>query len=414
MSQITDTPRPNTPPQVPDRSTSLGVATGYVAYNSEADAPSRAAKKKLKRSASTLNKYVDVDRWWFANDELMTAQGWDTCQIKHLKGIAALRESLGNQQEERIALHKGLNQNFDLTPQPSRNFVTLLLEFLEVQETRSSNLQSQFRKELIDVYGGYDEGRINIFCPVVGGFLDPERVKAAHIYPYVLGTTVMRMIFGDEGAGEIFHVRNGLLLADFVEKRFDKHHVGIVPAKDARLQRDGTIDRWVLNEVDDSIKDIRVGDINGTFADLHGKELTFRTLARPAARYLHIQYLIAMLRGRKHRKKLFKPKLPQDDNNDGRSGSTDARPVPWGTPGPYIRERMVRALVAEAGMRCLWNVTCKKWPFLKRPLQGTKRWLWRRILWGMAGRVGPPKWTRSDQAHDHRRPVCRFVFCRGG
>ncbi|KAF8536656.1 hypothetical protein BDD12DRAFT_278020 [Trichophaea hybrida] len=212
---------------------------------------------------------MDVDRWWFANDELvridldeavqqfevskllytqgkMTAQDWDTCQIGHLKGIAALRESLGNLQEERTALHKALNQNFDLTPQPSRNFVTLLLEFLEGQENRSSKLQSQFRKELIDIYGGYDEGRINIFCPVVGGFLDPERVKAAHIYPYVLGTTVMRMIFGDEGAGELFHVRNGLLLADFVEKRFDKHQVVIVPATDARLQRDRTIDRWVV------------------------------------------------------------------------------------------------------------------------------------------------------------------------
>ncbi|KAF8241976.1 hypothetical protein K440DRAFT_500640, partial [Wilcoxina mikolae CBS 423.85] len=172
---------------------------------------------------------------------------------------------------------------------------------------------------------------------------------AAHIYPYVLGTTVMRMIFGDEGVGELFHVRNGLLLADFVEKRFDKHQLVIVPAKDARLHQDGTIDRWVLNVVDDSIKDIRVIEINGTFADLHGKELTFRTSARPAARYLYFQYLIAMLRARKHGTKIFKPKLPQDDNNDGQSSSTDTRPVPWGTPGPYMRERMVRALVAEAG-----------------------------------------------------------------
>jgi hypothetical protein len=161
---------------------------------------------------------MDAEGRWFANDELvridldeavqhyeeskllytqgkMTAEDWDTCQIKHLNGIAALRESLRNLQKERTALHKALNQNFDLTPQPSRNFVTLLLEFLEGQETRSSKLRSQFRKELIDVHGGYDEG----CCPIVGGFLDPERVKAAHIYPYVLGTTVMRMIIGNAG-----------------------------------------------------------------------------------------------------------------------------------------------------------------------------------------------------------------------
>ena len=38
-------------------------------------------------------------------------------------------------------------------------------------------------------------------------------------------------------------MRSGLLLADFVEKRFDKHQLVIVPAKEAGLQRDGTIER---------------------------------------------------------------------------------------------------------------------------------------------------------------------------
>jgi hypothetical protein len=31
-----------------------------------------------------------------------------------------------------------------------------------------------------------------------------SRVKAAHIYPYALGTTVMAMLFGDESIGELF------------------------------------------------------------------------------------------------------------------------------------------------------------------------------------------------------------------
>ena len=105
----------------------------------------------------------------------------------------------------------------------------------------------------------------------------------------------------------------------------------------------------MLNVADDSIKDIRVIEINGTFADLHGKELVFTTSARPAARYLYFQYLIAMLRARKHGTKMFKPKPPQDDKNDGYNGSTDTCPFPSGTPGPYMRERMVRVLVAEAG-----------------------------------------------------------------
>ncbi|KAF8533053.1 hypothetical protein BDD12DRAFT_900614 [Trichophaea hybrida] len=175
-----------------------------------------------------------------------------------------------------------------------------------------------------------------------GRFIDPERVKAAHIYPFVLGTTVMRMIFGEQAVGELFHVRNGLLLSDSVEKRFDKHQVVIVPANGAKLQADGTIDRWILKLVDDAVKNIPMSDI-GTLADLHGRELQFRTTARPAARYLYFHYLLAMLRVRKRGRKIFRPQKTNDPVD------IESRPVPWGTPGPYILERMVRALIAEAG-----------------------------------------------------------------
>jgi hypothetical protein len=143
----------------------------------------------------------------------------------------------------------------------------------------------------------------------------------------------------------------------------------------------------VLNVADDSIEDIRVIEINGTFADLHGKELIFTTSARPAARYLYFQYLIAMLRARKHGTKMFKPKPPQDDKNHGYSGRTDTCPFPSGTLRPYLRECMVRVLVAEAGHEL----------FAERDFQEShsrkesKRWLWRCILSGMEARVGTPK-----------------------
>jgi len=56
---------------------------------------------------------------------------------------------------------------------------------------------------------------------------------------------------------------------------FDKHQVVIVLAKGAKLQVDGTIDRWVLKLVGDAVKDTPVSDVNGTFTDLHGREFQF-------------------------------------------------------------------------------------------------------------------------------------------
>lgn len=152
------------------------------------------------------------------------------------------------------------------------------------------------------------------------------------------------MLFGNDALGELFHTRNGLLLSTGVEKRFDKHQLVIVPANGTKLQEDGTIDRWVLKIVEDSIKGIFVADINGTFADLHDRELVFRTSARPAARYLYFHYLVAMLRAKKHGRKLY-----QKTETNGMQSIESDRPDPWGTFGPYLKERMVRALIAETG-----------------------------------------------------------------
>ncbi|KAF8541820.1 hypothetical protein BDD12DRAFT_877818 [Trichophaea hybrida] len=246
----------------------------------------------------------------------------------------------GQPSEGNVRLSPGTQH---LSPEPSKNFVSLLLEFLKGQETRSSKLQSKFQKQLLEVHRGWNEHRARVFCLVVGRFIDPERVKAAHIYPFVLGTTVMRMTFGEPAVGELFHVCNGLLLADSIETCFDKHQVVIVPANRAKLQAYRTIDRWVLKPVDDAVKNIPMSDVNGTFADLHVRALEFRTTACPAARYLYFHYLLAMLQMGKHGCKFFRRQKTDDH------GDIDSRPVPWVTPGIYIQERMVCALIAEAG-----------------------------------------------------------------
>lgn len=204
-------------------------------------------------------------------------------------------------------------------PEPSRNFVSLLLEFLDAQESRSSKKQSQFRKELAEAHQAWDDDHTGLFCPVAGMFVNPDIMTAAHVYPYFLGTTVMGMFFGEEAVGELFHVRSGLLLSKLFEKKFDKHLVVI----HCSCKWSKTATGWDNRPVgEDHAND------NKRFVDLHDKELVFRTSARPAARYLYFHYLIAMLRARKHHQKLYQPSRMQPTRKPIESN----RPVPWGLP----------------------------------------------------------------------------------
>lgn len=69
-----------------------------------------------------------------------------------------------------------------------------------------------------------------LWCPVVGGYEAQSRVHAAHIFPYFLGSRVMKRVFGEGAPDETFSTRNGLLLWDEIENEFDKHKLVIVPA----------------------------------------------------------------------------------------------------------------------------------------------------------------------------------------
>jgi hypothetical protein len=341
------------PITIPAHTTSLGATPNEELAPFET--VSRAKKKTLKRKASSVNKYAEPEEWWNANDQLIRIdldeavqvykedkrlyeegkipqEVWDSRIVVHLGTQAKLREALSDLQKQRAELNKALHQNFELSPGPSQKFCSLLIEFLEKKERPNSREQSKFRQTLLTVHDALDAQKLNVYCPVVQRYMGASRVKAAHIYPYALGTTVMAMLFGDESIGELFDARNGLLLADFVEEAFDKSQLVIVPAKEARLQPNGTIDRWIIRIIDDSVRKVAVTDMNCELGDLDGRELRFKTEARPAARYLYFHYLLSILRARKHL-----------------SSPPGEQPIPWATPGKYMRERMVRALVAEAG-----------------------------------------------------------------
>jgi hypothetical protein len=107
---------------------------------------------------------------------------------------------------ERAELNRAMNENFAISSEPSRNFVSVLIEFLEQKEQTSSKEQNKFRKELLEAHSGWGDERMNVYCPMVQKFMDPQTRRPAYLY--ALGTTAMAMLFRDESIGELFSPRN--------------------------------------------------------------------------------------------------------------------------------------------------------------------------------------------------------------
>jgi hypothetical protein len=66
---IAPSTEPSVSPTVPVRTSSLAATANQEEESFEP--VSRAHKKKLKRSASSLNKFVNPEDWWIVNDELV-------------------------------------------------------------------------------------------------------------------------------------------------------------------------------------------------------------------------------------------------------------------------------------------------------------------------------------------------------
>lgn len=114
---------------------------------------------------------------------------------------------------------------------------------------RSSTMQTAFRRTLIQDHRAKEPGEkgSNLWCPIVGQYLESRYVIAAHIFPYRMGEDVMTSVFGEGLANEMFSARNGLLLHEFVEHTFDKFLIAIVPAAENDPKA------WKLRVMDNSI-----------------------------------------------------------------------------------------------------------------------------------------------------------------
>ncbi|KAI4127140.1 MAG: hypothetical protein LQ347_004724 [Umbilicaria vellea] len=217
-----------------------------------------------------------------------------------------------------------------------KSFVEVLLRSFQGNGPRQPTVQSNFRKDLIATYHSKHPEDDSLWCPVLHTFeKDTDNRVAAHIFPRRLGQRAMNQIFGLESNEGLYGVRNGMIIASIIEKKFDKFQVVIVPAKPRT--EGNPVDDWVLRIVDHQIDHLKIHDIGKTYKELDGQPLVFLSSARPAARYLYFHYVVAMLLAKSNRSR--------------KTGtiSTASKNVVWATPGKYIRQNMLAALVQEFG-----------------------------------------------------------------
>lgn len=97
------------------------------------------------------------------------------------------------------------------------------------------------------------------------------------------------------------------------------------------LPAEGPIKGWKIKVVDTNERH----PLEGTWSNLDGRELHFRSRTKPAARYLHFHYVVAILRAQRHRPKDWIEPMMKE--------------MAWGAPGRYMLRSMLQALTRHAG-----------------------------------------------------------------
>jgi HNH endonuclease len=214
---------------------------------------------------------------------------------------------------------------------------------------RDKKVQSEFRNEIIRVYGSRHEHKKWLWCPILGSWEAREHMTAAHIFPYMHGQDVMDAIFGKTKGPGLFSPSNGLLISSIIETYFDAGKQVIVPDVPVGASC-FDIRQWVQREprgykiriIDPTweLLDESIGPhVSLKWKDLDHKRLEFRTSFRPRARYLYFHYCVQILRRAwQHNGERAQEVL----------GKEVGKPV-WGTPGRYLNKKMLKALVEELG-----------------------------------------------------------------
>ena len=307
---------------------------------------------------------------FFENKNTANWQDWDNSEeagkLKEIESCLTLKEKLYTNE----ARKRKINDDEDMANDPPtskrmrRYFMDLWTSSKSggkasqqdsAQGQRDKKIQANFRKALIDACLPKHEEfpkRKQFWCPVLGGYLPAEDVRAAHIFPYEQGQIAMEAMFGD-GNGKVpqlFGIDNGLLLSKQAGKNISDGKIVIVPdvADNPTLAE---IDQWQLIEPKEyKIRLVNMADkdldtylpcdsATRTWRDLNGVRVQFSSNHRPRARYLYWQYCETILRLSWHA-----PKVSREDalkKNHGKGY--------WGTRGSFLSRATLLALIEELG-----------------------------------------------------------------
>jgi hypothetical protein len=154
-----------------------------------------------------------------------------------------------------------------------------------------------FREMLIKGHNARAPHKGELWCNVLGEYLEPCMIGSFQFFPYRLGEDIMQKVFGLRSANELYSPRNGLLMDKRIRQYFYEFSIVIVPigAPTDGCWRTVVLDKRLLKE---HISEGRPQ----TFAAIDGKPVTFKGNARPAARYAYFHYAVAIMKAAAEKK----------------------------------------------------------------------------------------------------------------
>ncbi|KAI1170887.1 hypothetical protein F4777DRAFT_89641 [Nemania sp. FL0916] len=227
----------------------------------------------------------------------------------------------------------------------------------ERRDQRERKDQRTFNKSLIRDYElKHPTDHELEWSVAVGDYQRGSLLKAAHIYPYSWGQTLMTEFFGEECADELLSSRNGLKLPFSLVRAMNDWAIVIVPdieddatVDQAKLWSEAPIHEYKFRVLDPTHPQLDYAVKQGQKCpwepllkgkDLDQVRLQFRGDHRPRARYLWFWFCCAVL------KKFWNEDHPR--HAPSTLGPQIGKGF-WGTRGPYMRRDFLLGIVEEIG-----------------------------------------------------------------
>lgn len=190
---------------------------------------------------------------------------------------------------------------------------------------------------------------------ISGSFTGDICTVPAYMFSEKHGQELMSKIYRTND--EMYTAKNGILISDLWAEYLDTGFFAIVPDVDDLCDR-RELRAWqrsdpreykikILDFEHEAIDRATHCYDSRTYRSFDNHRLTFRSNARPRARYVYWQYCLNMLMRSYSRR----TRHPDDETSSARSVLEDTEKVFWGSRGTYTQDSWLDALSNELGRR---------------------------------------------------------------